>query len=394
MTAGCSDELALWSELPLPPLVEKTYRRAGETLEVYRDGTRVSAEELRGSIEDDLRFLLRSLCDPDTPPDLSVPERTGRRRAYQDAPLPEVLQICRIASGVLWTALVEHASGSTRTEPLTRLLSVSARIWDAADKHAAALTEAYRSAMAERLVTQERRRAALVEVLLTGQASEGTGPWEAAFLLGFPREADLVVVAAQSEETLPGIARHLAERGCVSGWRHTPALHLGVVALSGAITVDDVLAVLRTSSTARVGVSPPFRSRTDGPRALRLARAALLATAHTGTRVRTIAASPIAAMIAADLQEAGRLADEVLGPVLDLPETDRIVLLKTLDTYIHAGGSASASAKLLHCHPNTVRYRLRRVEDLTGHRVSRPGEMAELAAAAYAVQITPEPQRR
>ena len=237
-----------------------------------------------------------------------------------------------------------------------------------------------------------------MEVLLTGQAGKEAGPWEAAFLLGFPADAELVVVAAQNGKTavepLPGIARRLAERGCVSAWRLSPALQLGVVALTRAATVDDVLAELRASSAIRVGVSPPFRSRTDGPRAVRLARAALASAARTDARVRAFAASPVAAMIAAAPQEAERLAGEVLGPVLDLPEADRSVILETLETYIHAGGSASEAAKLLHCHPNTVRYRLRRIEDLTGHSVGRPGEMAELAAAAYAVEITPGAQHR
>lgn len=110
--------------------------------------------------------------------------------------------------------------------------------------------------------------------------------------------------------------------------------------------------------------------------------------------MRAFAASPVAAMIAADPQEAERLASEVLGPVLDLPEADRSVILETLETYIRSGGSASEAAKLLHCHPNTVRYRLRRIEELTGRNVGRPGEMAELATAAYAVEISPGAQHR
>ncbi len=65
-------------------------------------------------------------------------------------------------------------------------------------------------------------------MLLAGHVSKDAGPWEAASLLGFPADADLVVVAAQTNEvaaeSLPGIARRLAEQGCVSGWRLTPAL--------------------------------------------------------------------------------------------------------------------------------------------------------------------------
>jgi hypothetical protein len=36
--------------------------------------------------------------------------------------------------------------------------------------------------------------------------------------------------------------------------------------------------------------------------------------------------------------------------------------------YVEHGGSAVSAAKVLHCHPNTVRYRLRHLHELTGAR--------------------------
>jgi DNA-binding PucR family transcriptional regulator len=41
-------------------------------------------------------------------------------------------------------------------------------------------------------------------------------------------------------------------------------------------------------------------------------------------------------------------------------------LLDTLTTYLEQGSSLEATARLLYVHPNTVRYRLRRVSELTG----------------------------
>jgi DNA-binding PucR family transcriptional regulator len=40
-----------------------------------------------------------------------------------------------------------------------------------------------------------------------------------------------------------------------------------------------------------------------------------------------------------------------------------------------------AAAELLCCHPNTVRYRLRRIEKRTGRSLSRPRDLAELCLA-------------
>jgi DNA-binding PucR family transcriptional regulator len=43
----------------------------------------------------------------------------------------------------------------------------------------------------------------------------------------------------------------------------------------------------------------------------------------------------------------------------------------------------------LFCHPNTVRYRLRRVEELTGRSVDAPRAAAELAVALQALRVFP-----
>jgi isopentenyl diphosphate isomerase/L-lactate dehydrogenase-like FMN-dependent dehydrogenase len=43
--------------------------------------------------------------------------------------------------------------------------------------------------------------------------------------------------------------------------------------------------------------------------------------------------------------------------------------------------SLNAAAEALVCHPNTVRYRLRRIEQRTGRSLSRPRDVAELCLA-------------
>ncbi|MFD0788293.1 PucR family transcriptional regulator, partial [Micromonospora azadirachtae] len=41
-------------------------------------------------------------------------------------------------------------------------------------------------------------------------------------------------------------------------------------------------------------------------------------------------------------------------------------LLETLDAFIAAGGTLESAARALFVHPNTVRYRLRRIAEVTG----------------------------
>jgi DNA-binding PucR family transcriptional regulator len=44
-------------------------------------------------------------------------------------------------------------------------------------------------------------------------------------------------------------------------------------------------------------------------------------------------------------------------------------------------GSIPNTAAQLYCHPNTVRYRLHRIEQRTGRSLSVPRELAELCLA-------------
>ncbi|MBR7831845.1 helix-turn-helix domain-containing protein [Actinospica durhamensis] len=383
-------ELATWAEAQLPRLISDACAATVERIAFYRDEQVVPAEELSRSIERNLRFLVTAIGHPQAPLDLAAPEATGRRRAQQGAPLPEVLQCYRICFTSLWDALAERARHEARPEATEALLTAAGMILRLTDQHALALTEAYRAATAELLLASQQRRSALVEALLTGQRSPDAAPWEAAALLGLPADRQLVVVAADThalaEASLPGVERRLAAQGIVSAWRLTPNQQLGVISVA-AKQHETLLAVLGEIALARTGVSPLYRALTDTPRALRLAQAALSALPDGKAEVRVFDPSPLAALMVCEPAEGHRLADEVLGPVLGLPPEDRTPLLETLHAYFEHAGSAERAAEALYCHPNTVRYRLRRVQELTGRSLSEPHGVAELAAAAYALSF-------
>lgn len=384
--------LAEWAEAQLPRLIDDVYSATLERIALYRTDDIVPHDDLRRSIAMNLRFITAAIADPHAAADLSAPSGTGRRRARQGVPLPEVLQVYRMGFAMLWDALVLHTRRDARPGVRDALLAAASMIWQLADEHALALTEAYRAATAELLSAQLSRRSALVEALLTGEPRLEGGPWEAGKLLGLPLDAQLVVVVAETpglaEENLAGIEHRLAERGIVSAWRLTPAAQLGVVSLRPEQR-DTVLEVLRLAASGRTGVSPPYWSLVDTPRNLQLARVALAGIPAGRDEVRMFSSSPLIAFLAGDPEEGQRLAEEVLGPVLDLTGDDRTALLNTLQAFLDHAGSAERTAEVLQCHPNTVRYRLRRVQELTGRSLADPGALAELAAAAYALRLNP-----
>ena len=96
---------------------------------------------------------------------------------------------------------------------------------------------------------------------------------------------------------------------------------------------------------------------------------------------------PIAVLLASAPDAAAMVAQAVLGPVLALPAVEYDILLGTLRMWFGEQGATSVAAAKLHVHRNTVRYRLRRLEDLTGRNLSQPTGIAELHLALEATRI-------
>ena len=62
--------------------------------------------------------------------------------------------------------------------------------------------------------------------------------------------------------------------------------------------------------------------------------------------------------------------DRLLGPLRDYDDRHRAELLPTLRSFLDCDGSWSACATRMYVHVNTVRYRIGRVEALTGRDLS------------------------
>jgi DNA-binding PucR family transcriptional regulator len=148
-----------------------------------------------------------------------------------------------------------------------------------------------------------------------------------------------------------------------------------------------LLELLGRSVRARTGVSPVYHTLGGTPRALHYARLVLGSLPAGVPAVAQFEETPLRVLAAAAPDAAGELARAVLGPVLDLPAQDRSTLLGTLQAWFDAGGSADETGKRIYCHPNTVRYRLRRLQEHTGRSLDDPRAAAELLAALDALRL-------
>ncbi|WP_306367308.1 CdaR family transcriptional regulator [Nocardiopsis sp. CC223A] len=67
-----------------------------------------------------------------------------------------------------------------------------------------------------------------------------------------------------------------------------------------------------------------------------------------------------------------------LAPLAELRPHQRERMAQTLLAWLEAGSNANEAAERLRIHPQTVRYRMRRLEELFGARLRDPGERFEL----------------
>jgi hypothetical protein len=58
------------------------------------------------------------------------------------------------------------------------------------------------------------------------------------------------------------------------------------------------------------------------------------------------------------------------------------------------GGSVTEAGARLFCHPNTVRYRLRKLVELTGRSTDAPDGISELIVAVHAWRLVGDPGGR
>lgn len=228
----------------------------------------------------------------------------------------------------------------------------------------------------------------MVEALLSHRITDSQSLWEAPDLLRLPTSGPYVVVAAElpaiGKLGLPTIENKLSVRDIRSAWRLLPDLQVGIVHLRGHATpaaLGTLVEVLRQAATARVGISPPFDELAETSDALRFARLAVAGKPLADSLVTVFDDTPLAVAAVSAPEVMAKIRSSVLGPLNSLPVEERTLLLNTFRAWVEAGGSASDTAAAIYCHPNTVRHRLHRIEELTGRTLSRPKDIAELCLA-------------
>ena len=161
----------------------------------------------------------------------------------------------------------------------------------------------------------------------------------------------------------------------------------------------DPLEVAARAREALLPERPAVRaaaSRTAAPEALRHsfheARCALEATAFANGSAPEVASwrDLGAFTLLLSIQDDDALAlycDSVLGPIEEGDQEYGGELLRSLEAFIEQNGQWERAAREVYCHRHTLRYRMRKVEELTGRDLSRAHDRIEFWLALRAREL-------
>jgi DNA-binding PucR family transcriptional regulator len=308
----------------------------------------------------------------------------GRERAHDGIPLASVMEAYRVGFRGMWDAAVKEVANHAHVNS-EALRVLTAKIHAAQDVFTAAMATAYRDEHARRFMGDESERKLLIDSVLHGRLFEQWSVWEAADCLRLPAQGPYVVIAAEvravGAEALPGVESKLRGIDAFSAWRLLPDLHVGIVHVRTDKQLDSVLALVSRLATGRVGVSSQFDDLRETAQALRYARVTLRGRPDPGPCVTQFDGSILATAALSAPEVMVKLVTPTIECFAELSHNERDILFDTFRVWLNNDGSLRTAGELLFCHPNTVRYRLHRIEQRTGRSLTRPRDVAELSLA-------------
>jgi DNA-binding PucR family transcriptional regulator len=161
--------------------------------------------------------------------------------------------------------------------------------------------------------------------------------------------------------------------------------------IHGAKEQAGAVALAVAASGVTVGVSGWH----PGPGGIALAYAEAREAAHlaavSGVSGRAVSLDEVLIdHIARSTPDVGRILDDTLHPLVEYDFRHRTALVETVRTYVEMGFNLRRSAEILHVHPNTVMYRLRRVRELCGRDPHDPDDLLMLFLAMKMAGVSPE----
>lgn len=280
--------------------------------------------------------------------------------------LEQVVQMARVAIDAVEESLDDVVGPAAAPQVREAMLRYSREV-------AFAAATVYARAAEERGAWDARLEALVVDAVLRDETDEAVGSQAAA--LRWPRPGGITVVVGSAPERYdPELLLDGVRAGARGGG------HSALVGVHGdrlVVLLDNAPDPTRAAGAVLEEFGP--QPVVVGPRASTLAGAAASArSALAGMRAARgwpDAPRPVEAdallperVLAGEEHARDLLVTQVYAPLA----ADRGPLLETVEAYLSTGSSIEAASRRLLVHPNTVRYRLRRANDLSGWSATDP----------------------
>jgi len=304
----------------------------------------------------------------------------GGKAAREGRTLDALQEALRLGARVAWRWLCEADAGLGRQE----LSRVGEEIFAYLDELAAACAQGYAEARVQAAGERQRRSRQLLGMILSEP------PPAAELVAGLARAAGWVLPAQVAVAAL-------------GEWRQQDALLLPPDVLADWMRPDPCLLVPDPDGPGRqaaidrvlhgrpaaIGPSVPLaraaRSLRWARHALALAQAGVIAAGGGPVRCDEHLST---LLILADEDLASTLRSSRLAPLARLRPGQRDRIAETLLAWLQLGENAAEVAQQIHVHPQTVRYRLRQIQELFGDQLRDPDRRFELQLALRVRQLT------
>jgi hypothetical protein len=333
----------------------------------------------------ELFFRYLAVGEPPSPEDLAAFRHSAKDRAAEGMPLEDLLHAYRLGSRIGWNALHEAALPAERPS----LLHGAELLLDYIDQVSAAVSQAYLEER-QHLVSEEERQ---LRNLLDALVKDGVVATELRALaeqLGLPLTDRYRPFAAAVREAPARRHSELAAR--LRGQ--------GILALTEGVRVAGLAAEGGVSQVRTLGADVVVALAAPTPRgALSTALDDMRLLADLGQRLGRGGAVTVDELLPELLlASAPRVADALSRRVLGRLESGRpqraAELLDTLAAYLDSKLDRRLTARRLHVHPNTLDYRLRQVQELSGLDVHRPDDLVLVVLALRQRELTGAPRQR
>jgi hypothetical protein len=345
-----------------------------------------AAEVLAHSVEH-VHAFVRSAREG-RPPDgdeLEFVRARGAARARELLPLDALLEAYLIGQRTVWEAVVTAAGPSREGMRVAQELTAATFAYTHAIN--VAIAAAYMQESQARASETERARRDLLELLLSGRPP-GTEQERRAETLGLrPRGQHVVVLAAADPAQARLVAQALARQDADDPFvvpRHDELV--AIVRVYVRRGPHEICAALARAAEwlerahqleLRAGVSGVCAGLAETARGYAEAASALR---HADARRPVVAFQDVGLLDYLTAGADARAAALVPAGTRRLVDGDG-VLAATLRAYADCDLNVARTAQSLEVHPNTVHYRLRRVQEITGRDPRRFGELLELVTA-------------